>query len=113
MTKPLGFYVSARSDHSDADILDRIEEEFGSQLQELTCDDKAAVLICLVDAAINPQQVLIDDNFFTNQNGGELWQLAQQLLPQTKIDLASALACYLSNESAASAAFDQLVGEHR
>lgn len=91
MTKPLGYFASARSEHPDADILDRITEEFGSQLQELTNDDKAAVLICLVDAAINPQQVFIQDNFFSHENGGELWQLAQKLSPSNKLALSVAL----------------------
>jgi hypothetical protein len=91
MTKPLGYYASAIANHPDADILDRITEEFGSQLQELTRDDKAAVLICLVDSAVNPQQVFIQDNFFTNQNGGELWQLAQKLSPSNQLALSFAL----------------------
>ncbi|HEY9707699.1 MAG TPA: hypothetical protein V6D48_05795 [Oculatellaceae cyanobacterium] len=91
MTKPLGYYAGARSDHPDADILDRITEEFGSMLSELTKDDKAAVLICLVDAAVNPQQVFIQDNFFTSQNGGELWQLAQKLSPSNQLALSVAL----------------------
>lgn len=91
MTKPLGYYAGARSNHPDADILDRITEEFGSQLQELTTDDKAAVLICLVDAAINPQQVFIQDNFFSHENGGELWQLAQKLTPSTQLSVALAI----------------------
>jgi hypothetical protein len=110
MPKPLGFYASARSDHPDADIFDRISEQFGSQLQELSADDKAAVLICLVDSATNTQQVFIQDNFFSHENGGELWQLAQQLSPRNKIDLSVALACYLSDTAAASEALDQLIG---
>ncbi len=91
MTKPLGYYAGARSNHPDADILDRITEEFGSQLQELTRDDKAAVLICLVDAAVNPQQVFIQDNFFSHENGGELWELAQKLTPSNQRSLALAI----------------------
>jgi hypothetical protein len=93
--KPLGFYASAVAEHPDENILDRITEEFGPQLQELTRDDKAAVLICLVDAAVNPQQVLIQDNFFTDANGGELWQLAQRLTPASQLNLAIALMNYL------------------
>lgn len=89
--KPLGYYASASANHPDADILDRITEEFGSQLQELTRDDKAAVLICLVDAALDPQQVLIDDNFFSHENGGELWQLAQKLSPSNQLSVALAI----------------------
>jgi hypothetical protein len=91
MTKPLGYYAGARSEHPDAAILDRITEQFGSMLSELTRDDKAAVLICLVDAAVNPQQVFIQDNFFSSQNGGELWQLAQQLSPSNQLALSVAL----------------------
>lgn len=92
MTKPLGYYASARSNHPDADILDRITEEFGAQLQELTPDDKAAVLICLVDAAVNPQQVFIEPNFFSNANGGQLWLLAQRLSPSNQLALGVAIS---------------------
>ena len=73
---------------SNANILDRIEERFGSQLQELTVDDKASLLICLVDTAINPQQVFIQPNFYSSQNGGEAWGLAEQLSPQEQLKLA-------------------------
>jgi len=89
--KPLGYYASARYDHPDAPILDRITEQFGAQLQELTNDDRAAVLICLVESATNTQQVVIQDNFFTNHNGGDLWQLAQNLSPMNQLTLAHAL----------------------
>ena len=89
--KPLGYYAGAIATHPDADILDRITEELGSMLQELTKDDKAAVLICLVDAAVNPQQVFIQDNFFSHENGGELWQLAQKLSPSNQLALSVAL----------------------
>jgi hypothetical protein len=91
MTKPLGYYAGARSFHPDADILDRITEQFGARLEELTRDDKAAVLICLVEKATNTQQVFIEPNFFTSQNGGELWQLAQQLSPSNQLALSVAL----------------------
>jgi hypothetical protein len=93
--KPLGFYASAVAEHPDSNTLDRITEDFGPQLQELSRDDKAAVLICLVDAAVNPQQVLIQDNFFSDRNGGELWQLAQRLTPASQLNLALAIMNYL------------------
>ncbi len=96
--KPLGFYASAVAEHPDENILDRITEDFGPQLQELTRDDKAAVLICLVDAAVNPQQVLIQDNFFSDHNGGELWQLAQRLTPASQLNLAIAIMNYLGGQ---------------
>jgi hypothetical protein len=96
--KPLGFYASAVAEHPDENILDRITEDFGPQLQELTRDDKAAVLICLVDAAVNPQQVFIQDNFFSDANGGELWQLAQRLTPASQLNLAIALMNYLGGQ---------------
>ncbi len=91
MTKPLGYYAGARSELPDASILERIEEQFGPQLQQLTRDDKAAVLICLVEKATNTQQVFIEDNFFSNQNGGKLWQLAQQLTPANQLALSVAI----------------------
>ncbi len=94
--KPIGYYVGARSDHPDAPILDRIQEDFGGRLEELTIDDKAAVAICLIEAASNTQQVFIQENFFTNQNGGELWQRAAQLTPSTQLDLAMAILAQLT-----------------
>jgi hypothetical protein len=93
--KPLGYYASAVAEHPDETIFDRITEEFGPQLQELTRDDKVAVLICLVDAAINPQQIFIEENFFSDRNGGELWQLAQRLTPASQLNLAIAIMNYL------------------
>jgi hypothetical protein len=91
MAKPLGFYAGAVAGTSDADILDRIQEQFGAQLQQLTNDDKAAVLICLVETATNTQQVFIQDNFFSNQNGVGLWNLAQQLSPSNQLSVALAI----------------------
>jgi hypothetical protein len=91
MTHPIGFFASAVATHPDADILERIQEQFGSLLQKLTLDDKASLLICLVDAAVNPQQVFIQDNFFSNQNGGKLWQLAQGLSPSNQLALSVAI----------------------
>jgi hypothetical protein len=95
--KPLGHYANARSEHSDAAILERITEQFGSMLQDLTRDDKAAVLICLVEAAVPTDQVMIMDNFFSNQRGGELWKLAKDLSPSNQLALAAALLEYLGH----------------
>lgn len=91
MVKPIGYYTGGLPGTLDRDILDQIEEQFGSQLQGLTADDKAAVLICLIESAINPQQVLIQENFFTNCNGGELWGLAQQLSGDNQLNLSVAI----------------------
>lgn len=94
--KPLGYYAAGLPGSCDADILDRIQEQFGSQLETLTVDDKAAVLICLIEAATNTQQVFIQENFFTSHNGGGLWQLAQQLSPDNQLALSVALANQLA-----------------
>jgi hypothetical protein len=94
--KPLGYYAAGLPGTTDADILDRICEQFGSHLQELTHDDKASLLICLVEAAINPQQVFTEPNFFTNQNGGEAWQLAIGLSADNQLALSVALANFLT-----------------
>ena len=91
MAETLGYYAGARPGTTDADILDRIEEQFGSWLQGLTRDDKATVLICLVERVTDPQQVFIQENFFSNANGGELWQLAQNLSPANQLGLALAI----------------------
>lgn len=95
--KPLGYYASARYDHPDAPILDRITEQFGDQLQELTNDDRAAVLICLVEKATDTQQVIIDYNFFSNDNGGDLWVMAQNLSPMNQLCLAHTILSQLIN----------------
>jgi hypothetical protein len=91
MTHPIGFRQAHSLQHPDAVILDRVQEQFGPRLENLTRDDKAAVLICLIDAAVNPQQVFIQDNFFSSQNGGELWKLAQQLTPANQLALSSTI----------------------
>jgi hypothetical protein len=88
MTHPIGFRQAHSLQHPDAAILDRISEQFGPRLSNLTRDDKAAVLICLIDAAVNPQQVFIQDNFYTSHNGGQLWLLAQQLTPANQLALS-------------------------
>lgn len=88
MTHPIGFRQAHSLQHPDAAILDRIQEQFGSRLENLNRDDKAAVLICLIDAAVNPQQVFLQDNFYTSHNGGQLWLLAQQLTPANQLALS-------------------------
>jgi hypothetical protein len=88
MTHPVGYRQAHSRQHPDATILDRIQEQFGPRLENLTRDDKAAVLICLVERATNTQQVFIEDNFFTNQNGGQLWHLAQGLSPANQLALS-------------------------
>ena len=94
--KPIQYYAGARAEHPDAAIIDRISEQFGAQLQELNRDDKASLLICLVEAAINPQQGFIQENFFTSQNGGEAWKLAQALSPDNQIALSVAIVNQLA-----------------
>ena len=89
--KPLGYYAASLLREPDADVLDRIQEQFGAQLETLTLDDKASLLICLIEAAVNPQQVLTEPNFFSSQNGGQAWQLAQELSPDNQIALSVAL----------------------
>jgi hypothetical protein len=88
MTHPVGYRQAHSLQHPDASLLDRIQEQFGSRLENLTRDDKAAVLICLVERATNTQQVFIEDNFFTSQNGGQLWHLAQGLSPANQLALS-------------------------
>jgi hypothetical protein len=94
--KPLGFYVSAPLKHPDANVISAIEQQFGCYLQELSKDDKAAVAICLIEAATNTQQVFIQENFFANANGGEFWQMAQLLSPDNQLALSVALANFLA-----------------
>ncbi len=98
MSQPIGHFASARPSHPDAPTLERIEDEFGSQLQELSADDKGAVLICLVESATNTQQVFIQENFFTSANGGECWELAKQLSVRSQLNLAFAIANQLIEE---------------
>jgi hypothetical protein len=89
--KPIGYYAGPQTDHPDATILDRITEQFGGQLEELTDDDKTAVAICLLEKATDTQQVFIQENFFSDSNGGELWQLGQQLTEENQLALALAI----------------------
>jgi hypothetical protein len=89
--KPLGYYASALADHPDDNILDRITEQFGDQLQGLTTDDKAAVLICLVEKATDTRQIVIQDNFLSHENAGDCWGLAQQLTESNQLMLALAI----------------------
>lgn len=89
--KPLGYYVSATASHPDADLLDRISEEFGSLLQELSRDDKATLVVCLTEKAEDPAQVLIEYRFFSDANAGNLWQLAQKLSPSSQLQLSLAI----------------------
>ena len=91
MTKPLGYYASALATHPDSAILERIQGQFGSILENLTSDDKAAALICLVEKSTNTQQVFIEENFFSNQNGEKLWQMARQLSPSNQLALSLAI----------------------
>lgn len=93
--KPLGYYVSAPSSHPDANILESIEQRFGCYLQNLTTDDKAAVQVCLIEAAISPQQALIEPNFYSSENGGEFWQAAQLLCSDNQLALSVAIANFL------------------
>ena len=92
---PLGYYVAGLPGTSDANILQSIEQQFGCYLQELTRDDKAAVQVCLIESAICPQQVLIEPNFFTSENGGEFWEMAELLSPDNQLALSVAIANFL------------------
>jgi hypothetical protein len=91
MAKPLGYYAGAVASHPDAAILDRITEQFGSQLEEVSNLSKAAVLICLVEGATNTPEVFIQENFFSSENGDQLWGLAKQLSESNQLMLALAI----------------------
>lgn len=93
--KPLGYYVSAPAGYPDAEILESIEQRFGCYLQNLTVDDKAAVQVCLIEAALSPQQALIEPNFYSSENGGEFWQAAQLLCSDNQLALSVAIANFL------------------
>ncbi|MBD0343327.1 MAG: hypothetical protein ICV63_00530 [Coleofasciculus sp. Co-bin14] len=91
MSKPIGFYAGAIASHPDSVILDRITEQFGSQLEEVSHLSKAAVLICLVDSVTNASEVLVKENWLTSENGKELWSLAEQLSEPNQLMLALAI----------------------
>lgn len=59
MTKPFGYYASAPSGTTDAAILSEIEQLYGSQLEKLTCTQKAAWLIVLMAETI-PTEVSVN-----------------------------------------------------
>ena len=60
MIKPLGYYASAPSGTKDAEILDLIEDFYGSHLEGLTHAQKFALLIVLMAKAIKPEGVYVD-----------------------------------------------------
>jgi hypothetical protein len=91
MTKPLGYYASALPGTQDADILATIETRYGSQLQALTNDDRAACLIMLIESATDTTQALVQDTFDEDGNGWGLWELTQHLTPNSKLNLCVAL----------------------
>ena len=92
--KPIGYYVSS-AQNPDSNIIQSVEQRFGSYLQNLTADDKAAVQVCLIESAICPQQVLIEPNFFTSENAGEFWEMVEQLSPDNQLALSVAIANFL------------------
>ncbi len=91
MVKPLGYYASALPETQDAHILAEIEECYGSQLQALTNDDRAACLIMLLESATNTPQAIVEPAFDDDSKGGELWQLTQHLSRNSKLNLCVAL----------------------
>ncbi len=91
MTKPLGYYASALPGTQDAFILETIETRYGSQLQALTNDDRAACLIMLIESASQTPQAIVQDSFDEEGNGWGLWQLTQNLTPSSKLNLCIAL----------------------
>jgi hypothetical protein len=91
MVKPLGYYVGGLPGTQDADILAEIEKRYGSQLQTLTNDDRAACLIMLIESATETPQALVQDSFDEDGNGWGLWQLTQNLTQGSKLHLCLAL----------------------
>ncbi len=91
MTKPIGFYAGAVASHPDAAILDQITERFGSQLEEVSHLSKAAVLVCIIDNVTNVPEVFIEENWFSSENGKELWSLVKQLSESNQMMLALAI----------------------
>lgn len=97
--KPLGYFASARREHPDVALLEQIEQACGSRLEKLNTDDKASVLICLIDAVHNTQQTsIIDANFHKEGYGCKLWKLASQLSPKNKLMVAASIMAQLSQE---------------
>lgn len=59
MPYPIGYYVSASSNTSDAAILTVIEEEFGSWLEMLTLSKKITWAIALLDEVARLEEIEI------------------------------------------------------
>ncbi len=91
MVKPLGFFVGGLPGTQDEHILAEIEERYGSQLQALTNDDRAACIIMLIESATDTPQAIVQDSFDEEENGWGLWQLTQHLTPSSKLHLCVAL----------------------
>ena len=89
--KPLGYYVGGLPGTQDAYILAEIEERYGSQLQALTNDDRAACIILLVESATETPQAIVQDSFDEDGQGWGLWCLTQNLTPSSKLHLCVAL----------------------
>jgi hypothetical protein len=91
MVKPLGYFVGGLPGTQDEHILAEIEERYGSQLQALTNDDRAACIIMLIESATDTPQAIVQDSFDEDGNGWGLWQLTQHLTPSSKLHLCVAL----------------------
>ncbi len=91
MVKPLGYYVGGLPGTQDEYILAEIEERYGSQLQALTHDDRAACIIMLIESATDTPQSIVQDSFDEEGNGWGLWQLTRNLTPSSKLNLCVAL----------------------
>jgi hypothetical protein len=91
MVKPLGYYVGGLPGTQDEHILAEIEERYGSQLQTLTNDDRAACIIMLMESATDTPQAIVQDSFDEDGNGWGLWCLTQNLTPSSKLHLCVAL----------------------
>jgi hypothetical protein len=89
--KPLGYYVGGLPGTQDEYILAEIEERYGSQLQALTNDDRAACIIMLMESATDTPQAIVQDSFDEDGNGWGLWCLTQNLTPSSKLNLCVAL----------------------
>ena len=92
MPYPIGYYVSASSNTSDAAILTVIEEEFGSRLEMLILSKKITWAIALLNEVARPEEIEI---VYKNVHNIPCIKHLLQLSSGNKLALVKALVDYV------------------
>ncbi len=92
MPYPIGYYVSASSNTSDAAILTVVEEEFGSRLEMLTLSKKITWAIALLNEVARLEEIEI---VYKNVHNIPCIKHLLQLSSGNKLALVKALVDYV------------------